>query len=276
MLRVDETPGRLRLVSRTPPPWLIGLLVATHVALFAFIGVVVSRAWRVARLECSRATAACERIIDGRPDARIPLDGLASAAVGSDRSRERATLVLVHASGDRHFVVGGLRPERAAQDAAEVGRFLAGTGPDPLWLEWDRRWVLAATAFGVPGVMVLGLLAFLRRTTCTVDRIVRTVAVRTFRRRSARLDDFTAAEIQTVAEANAERADALRVRWGRFGGLLLPRSDPKGQTVRRIVLRDRGGKSFPVTAWVIGKEDLASAGERLRTFLPGWGRLDRP
>jgi len=269
MLRVDASPGRLRLVSRTPPPWMVGLLVALHVALFVLVGVLVSKSWRVVRLECSRATGACERIVDGRSSARISIDGAARPVVGSDRSGEWATLVLANAAGERLLVVGGQRPDRVARDAAEVGRFLAGTGPDPLRLEWDRRGVLAAAAFGMPAVMALGLLAFLRRTTCTVDRIVRTVDVRTFLRRSARLDDFTAAEIQTVAEANAERAEALRGRWGRLGGLLLPKNDPRRQTARRIVLRDRAGKSFPVTAWVIGKEELAPAVERLRTFLPG-------
>lgn len=267
MIRLEQSPGRLVVRSRTVPTWMVALFLGLHVPLFGALWVVVGRIPGRSALECDRAAARCLRLVDGERTAEVGLAELERAEVRASRGQRGAgaSLVLVTRSG-RAFPVATGRRTRLEADAAALDRFLAGEGPPSLRLEYDRRAELAAVLTLVPALMLFGASVLARQTLCTVDRLVRTLTVRTWRRRSLRLEAVQAVAVLAHAEDLAERqrrhmertGRELRVNW---------RAERARAGHRRVVLRTRDGEAIPATAWLPPRDDPGPAAIRLREAL---------
>ena len=253
--------------SRTVPTWMVALFLGLHLPLFGALWMVVGRVPGRSALECDRAAARCLRLLDGEPSAEVGLAELERAEVRASRGRRGpvASLVLVTRSG-RTFPVATGRRSRLEADAAALERFLAGEGPPWLRLAYDRRTELAAALVLVPALMLLGVSVLSRQTRCTVDRLGRTLTVRTWRRRSLRLEAVQAVAVLGHAEDLAERQRRHRQRTGRELRVNWRAERPRSGH-RRMVLRTRDGEAIPATAWLPPRDDPGPAAVRLREAL---------
>lgn len=268
MIRLEQSPGRLVVRSRTLPGWVLVLLLALQALVMGLLGVVLlaSVPWRLA-LECDRTAGRCVRLVEGERVAQVGLAEVRRAEVRLPRGRNASTsLVLVTRSGDAFPVATGARRARLEADAALLDRYLAGEGPPVLRLEWSRGWEILGMLALVVAAMLAGLATVTRQTRCAVDRLVRTVTVRTWRRRSLRLEAVEAVAVLAHAEDLAERkrrhlqrtGRELRVNW---------RAERARAGHRRVVLRTRDGEAVPATAWLPPRDDPGPAAGRLREAL---------
>jgi hypothetical protein len=267
MIRLDAQPGRLVVRSRTVPTWALVVLVVAHVPLLAMLAYLGPRVPRVVALECDRGAGRCVRTVDGEPVSAVPLAEVTRTEVRTDRARRSSSLLVATRSGRTWTVIAGERRNRVERDAAVLEAFLAGAGPGTLRLEWDHGLELLATFASVPAIMLAALFFVSRPTVATVDCVARSVRVRWFRARARPLGGVTAVRVQTGAEDVEDRRRQLRERTGREPGIFGPRADPRRASARRVVVVGEDGVPFPVTAWLLPREDPGPAAERLRAFL---------
>jgi len=267
MIRAEQSPGRLLVRSRTIPALVLALFLGLHLALLGLLGVLMARMpWRSA-LECDRTARRCVRLVEGERVAEVDLADLRRAEVRvSPGRRGAAALVLVTRSGGAFLVATGPGRARLEADVATLDRHLAGEGPPVLRLEYHWGLDLLAVLLLVLAMTLAGMAFLARQTLCTVDRLARAVTVRTWRRRSLRLEAVQAVAVLTHAEDLAERRRRHQDRTGRE--LRLDRRMELARAgYRRVVLRTRDGEALPATAWLPARDDPGPAAEELRRAL---------
>jgi len=247
---------------------MLAVLLVLHLLLLGLLGVLGARMpWRSA-LVCDRTAARCLRLVEGERVAEVGLAELRRAEVRVSGGRRGGTtsLVLVTRSGGSFLVASGLRRARLEADAATLDRYLAGEGPPVLRLEFRWGLELLAMLVLVPAVMMAGMALLARQTHCTVDRLVRTLTVRTWRRRSLRFERVEAVVALGHAEDLAERRRRHKERTGRELRVNW-RAERARAGHRRVVLRTRDGETLPATAWLPPRDDPGPAADRLREAL---------
>ncbi len=245
MIRVESQAGVLRVRSRSATAAQLAMTGLVPALVLAVAGYAAARVGLVTELTCDRAAGSCVRVTDGRTRWSVPIAAAARAEVharAGARGRSRHVLVLSGPAGD-WTVADDLERGAALADAARLNRFLAGEEPGPLRLRYDRR-LGALFPLGLAlALAVFPLARAGRATVCTVDRMSRTVRVRTWLGRTRRLGEFSAVAVRSIENLRRARGTA---------------------GARRIVLLDSAGRAFPVTAWLRLPDDPEPAAERLR------------
>jgi hypothetical protein len=268
MIRCDAQPGRTVIRSRSMPTWALALVATLSFLLMAFAWFASTTLPRVLELECDRGGGRCRLLSDGTQIREIALAEADGAEVQVRRGRRQVALLITRRSGKPWRVSRGEPPARIRRDAVELKRFLSGAGPDRLSLRWDHTVELLLIQIGFPLALLLPLTAVSYPMVCTVDRLSRRIRVRYWRVRELRLDAIASVRVQTGADEVEERRRRIRERTGREPGFLGPRIvDARRAAARRILLVDRDGGSWPITAWLREREDPGPVAERLRSFL---------